>query len=372
MQQAKLSKNDFQKLFGILGKDGYSVIAPTVRDNAIIYDEIESAQELPVGKRDEQQAGRYRLKDRDDQAFFGYVVGPHSWKKYLHPPKIRLWSAHRNGTGLKIEPEEPYAAKRAFIGVRPCELQAILVQDKVFLGAEFIDQQYRSRRENLFIVAVNCTEPGGTCFCASMQTGPQADKGFDLALTEVVDGESHYFVVEVGTEAGQKILKMLPHEKVGEAEREVVAQLMTQAEQRMGSSINTEDLQKTLSENQEHPHWQDVAQRCLSCTNCTMVCPTCFCTSVEDVTDLTGNTAERWRMWDSCFSGDFSYVHGGAVRSSTKSRYRQWLTHKFSSWIDQFGTSGCVGCGRCVTWCPVGIDVTKEVAAIQNNPLIKK
>ncbi len=95
------------------------------------------------------------------------------------------------------------------------------------------------------------------------------------------------------------------------------------------------------------------------------MCPTCFCTDTEDVTDLTGDHAERWRRWDSCFSLDFSFVHGGTIRSSTRSRYRQWLTHKLGTWWAQFGESGCVGCGRCIAWCPVGIDLTEEVAALE-------
>ncbi|MBF0393567.1 MAG: 4Fe-4S dicluster domain-containing protein, partial [Alphaproteobacteria bacterium] len=117
--------------------------------------------------------------------------------------------------------------------------------------------------------------------------------------------------------------------------------------------------------NREHPRWDEVAKRCLTCGNCTMVCPTCFCTTVDDVTDLGGTRTERVRSWDSCFTLDFSYIHGGSVRNEGSSRYRQWITHKLSSWHDQFGSSGCVGCGRCITWCPVGIDITEEVGAIR-------
>jgi formate hydrogenlyase subunit 6/NADH:ubiquinone oxidoreductase subunit I len=133
----------------------------------------------------------------------------------------------------------------------------------------------------------------------------------------------------------------------------------------MGRVMDTSDIKELLYRNYEHPRWDNVAGRCLTCANCTNVCPTCFCTTVEDVTDLTGQQAERRRRWDSCFTMDFSYIHGGSIRASTKSRYRQWMTHKLATWIDQFGTSGCVGCGRCITWCPVGIDITEEVAAIR-------
>ena len=131
--------------------------------------------------------------------------------------------------------------------------------------------------------------------------------------------------------------------------------------------MNTSVIRELLYNNLENPHWDEVATRCLNCANCTMVCPTCFCTTVQDVTDLTGKHAERWRKWDSCFSTEFSYIHGGSIRTSAKSRYRQWLVHKLASWHDQFGTSGCVGCGRCITWCPVGIDITEEANAFRES-----
>jgi ferredoxin len=95
-----------------------------------------------------------------------------------------------------------------------------------------------------------------------------------------------------------------------------------------------------------------------------MVCPTCFCTTPEDITDVTGEHAERWERWASCFELDFSYLHGGSVRQSGVGRYRHWITHKLSTWYDQFGHSGCVGCGRCIAWCPVGIDITEEAARL--------
>jgi ferredoxin len=128
--------------------------------------------------------------------------------------------------------------------------------------------------------------------------------------------------------------------------------------------LETKDLKDKLLNQLENPHWEDIASRCLGCTNCTLVCPTCFCHSVEEVADLTQDRIVRERQWDSCFNLAFSHSGGGSVRNDIRSRYRQWMTHKLAYWIDQFGSSGCVGCGRCITWCPVGIDLTAEVATL--------
>ncbi len=360
-----VERQDLQKLLDALRHKGYQTVGPTVREGAIVYDQIASIEDLPVGWTDEQDGGKYRLKKRSDKALFGYVVGPQSWKRFLHPPVLSLWKAKKNGKSFEILPNESEPPRYAFIGVRSCELHAIFIQDRVFTNGKFTDLHYQARRQKIFIVAVNCVQAGGTCFCASMQTGPKVTVGFDLALTEVLDGQRHYFVVEVGTEQGAQILQQVPTKKAQPTEIAGAEERVAQAARQMGRQLDTTDIKDLLYRNLEHPRWDEVATRCLNCANCTMVCPTCFCTTVEDVTDLTGSEAERLRRWDSCFTLDFSYIHGGSVRASPKSRYRQWLTHKLASWIDQFGTSGCVGCGRCITWCPVGIDITEEVRAIR-------
>ncbi len=368
-ERAIVERQDFQKLLDVLRQKGYVTVGPTVRDRAIIYDKIASVEDLPIGWTDEQDGGKYRLKRRADQALFGYVVGPHSWKKFLHPPVLSLWKAQKNGKSFEITPNGGEPPRYAFIGVRSCELHAIFIQDRVFTNGKFVDPHYQARRRNVFIVAVNCVQAGGTCFCVSMKTGPKATAGFDLALTEILDGQRHYFVVEVGTEQGAEILKKVPTKPAQPRDLEIADERIQRAAQQMGRQLDTTDIKELLYRNLEHPRWDEVATRCLNCANCTMVCPTCFCTTIEDVTDLTGSEAERVRKWDSCFTMDFSYVHGGSVRASAKSRYRQWLTHKLASWLDQFGTSGCVGCGRCITWCPVGIDITEEVRAIRESEL---
>lgn len=361
-------------LFDSLRRRGYVLKGPTVREAAIVYDDITSTADLPVGLTDEQEAATYRLHERNDKAMFGFSASPYSWKKFLFPPVLKILTAHRNGKGFQIT-DKTHAAdsgdadgkKYAFIGVRSCELNAIAIQDKVFKAGQYQDVQYRQAREGIFIVAVNCTTAGGTCFCASMGTGPKASPGYDLALTEVLDENDHYFLVEGGTEQGAEVLNDIEHKPARQHEIERADHAINAAAQTMGRTLDTTNIKELLYQNIEHPRWDATAVRCLTCANCTMVCPTCFCSTIEDVTDLTGTQAERIRKWDSCFTMDFSYIHGGSVRSSPKARYRQWMTHKLASWIDQFGTSGCVGCGRCITWCPVGIDITEEAQAIRGN-----
>lgn len=360
-----IDRNGLRTLIRELQSQGFRVVGPKLDQEAIVYDELQSADDLPAGWTDEQAPGYYRLKRRDDDAWFGFVVGPHSWKKYLFPPKTTLLSAERTDEGgWSFVPQPEDSTRYALLGVRACELAAIRVQDRVFLEGPYQDPLYRQRRQNLFIIAVNCTQAASTCFCTSMNTGPRCQNGFDLALTEIEEG----FLCEIGSAAGREFLgRCSPHQST-EQQQQAAADARQRAVDQITRKMETSDLPGLLLDNLNHPRWQNVGERCLSCTNCTMVCPTCFCSSVTEVRDLNVERIERERTWDSCFNPDFSYCGGSPVRQDTASRYRQWLTHKLDSWHSQFGTSGCVGCGRCITWCPVGIDLTEEVAAIRETP----
>jgi ferredoxin len=364
-----IERNDFDALLDALTRRGYAIVGPTVRDQAIVYDEIASSADLPAGWTDEQEAGHYRLRRREDEALFGYAVGPHSWKQYQLPAEVKLWRARVDQDGgLSNVTEPPRESPRyAFLGARSCELHAVGILDRVLLGGSHPDPADAGRTKDLFIVAVQCGEAGGTCFCVSMKTGPVAERGFDLALTEVLEEHRHYFVVEVGSERGADVLADVPHGEAVEEDRTAAGAVHARTASQMGRELDVTEIKELLYRNYDHPRWEEVAERCLTCGNCTMVCPTCFCTTVEDVTDLAGEHVERHQRWDSCFTVDYSGIHDGAVRGSAKSRYRQWMTHKLATWHDQFGTSGCVGCGRCITWCPVGIDLTEEAAAIRES-----
>jgi NAD(P)H-flavin reductase len=363
---AFLARADLGALIDALHADGRTVIGPRIEDGAIVYDEIASVAELPIGWRDQQAPGRYRLAQGDGDRAFGYTVGPTSWKSYTFPSRVPIGRARRVGDQTTFEPVEPEPRSLAFLGVRGCELAALRVQDRVLMEGPVADPDYAGRRRAALVIAVECTVAGATCFCTSMGTGPEiAGDAADLVLTELDDG----FLVRAGSAAGRGLADRLPlisagEERIGEGRAAVAA-----VRAAIGDPVVAEGLPGRLMARLEDPRWVEVAERCLACANCTLVCPTCFCTSVTQRSDLDGLESVAERTWDSCFSGDFAKVAGGNFRSRRQDRYRQWLTHKFATWVDQFGSFGCVGCGRCITWCPVGIDVREELMAIARPPV---
>jgi len=371
-EKYSLEPKHLQNLVETLIKQGYTVAGPTVRDKTLVFDLISSADELPVGWTTVQDSGSYRLTKRSDKAVFGYTVGQASIKNFLHPSLVDLWSAKKKGKGFILTPGNGESLKYAFLGIRPCELAAMTRHDKIFIEGDYQDPIYKKNRENALFIVVNCAEPSGTCFCASMDTGPEARGGYDIALTEVLAGDKHYFVADAGSDRGAEILKKVPHGKAGESEVDAAKKRLLEAAGMMGRTLDTTGLKEMLYRSYEHQQWNDVADRCLSCGNCTMVCPTCFCNTLMDSTDLSGENVTRRRRWDSCYSVDYTYIHGGSTRPKPRSRYRQWLTHKLATWEDQFGMSGCVGCGRCITWCPAGIDITEEVRSLRGQEVVCK
>jgi ferredoxin len=369
--EAMLDLPGLERLLDNLISAGHAVVGPTVRDGVIVYDTLTGVESLPKGWHDEQRPGYYRLHHRiDENRLFNHTVGPHSWKRFTHPATESQVRISRTPDGrLHFESLVKNPPPTALIGVRPCELAALSVQDRVLADAEHADASYQRRRAAMFVVAVQCGRAGGTCFCADMGTGPRATTGFDLALTELVSSAGTVrWHVEAGSARGAELLGQLPATPAQPSDRQAAEQVWAGTRDQMATRMPAQGVRELLYQKLDDPHWESLESRCLACGNCTAVCPTCYCTRVVDAVDPVGGTAERRQEWESCFNPEFSHLPGGSVRGSIASRYRQWITHKLASWHDQFGSSGCVGCGRCISWCPVGIDITAEVAALRATP----
>ena len=356
-----LPRAQLGRLFEALRADGRRVVGPTLADGAVIYDELESPAELPTGWETDTAPGTYRLRETGSDRSFDYVLPVTSWKRYTHPAVVPLARARRDGTKVDIEPIVAEPPSLAFVGVRACEIAALNIQERAMRAGPLGDADHAGRRDAALIVAMECAAATSTCFCTSMGTGPEVEGGADLIASELDDG----FVLRAGSPAGSDLLATLDLRPAEPLEVHGAAAQVAAVRVRIGNPVAAEGLPQRLRAALDSPRWEEVAERCLACANCTLVCPTCFCTSVAVASDLDGLDSTTERHWDSCFSLGFGRVAGdGNFRPKVKDRYRQWLTHKFSTWFDQFGSTGCVGCGRCVAWCPVGIDVREELGAI--------
>lgn len=350
-------------MLDVLKSSGYKCVAPRYYEGAISYDTLNKSADLPWGYHDEQKPGHYELSKSEHKHAFGFTLPTTSVKPMLFKAKENVWKVTRNPEGKLTFDPVVEVEKIAVFGVRPCDLRGIEIQDRVFMENSYNDIRYVKRRENQFLIAMNCTKSHSNCFCTALGDSPKADKGFDLAMTELQDDG---FVVEIGSDKGRAVLDALNLEAAtgGQAQRALAKIEYAAAGQTQRTLPPIKEVEARLMANLEHPQWDDVASRCLSCGSCTQACPTCFCHTERDEANVVGNETHHTREWDSCFSIDHSYTHGDTYRENPKYRYRQWLTHKFSTWRDQFRTKGCVGCGRCVTWCPVKIDVVDEINAI--------
>ena len=361
MEAGFLPRDRFQTLLDALRQSGYRCIGPQARDGAIVYDTLARAEDFPRGMRDRQSPGAYRLKRTDSPRFFSWANGPQALKPFVFAPREPLWRSERTAdAAIRFSEINPAPELLAVIGVRACDLAALRLQDRHFLEGPFADPGYAARRKNLFLVVVHCTHPADTCFCASTGDGPLATQGFDLALHESDEG----YLVQAGSDKGRALAAQWALAPATAAQQQQADREVEDAARRQVRRLPSRNLRDVLFANLSHPRWEEVAERCLSCGNCTAVCPTCFCHSEADEATLDGRHSLHVRQWDSCFTQGHSYIHGITIRADTRTRYRQWLTHKLGSWHDQYGRSGCVGCGRCIAWCPVGIDITEEATAV--------
>lgn len=342
-------------------RDRYEVLGWVPGAGAVALTSVQSAADLALGYRDQQQPGLYQLQGPEPGqagSYASFSHGSDSPKKFLHPSRLTLFEGSiAQGPSEPAFPTQPYA----FLGMRSCDLAATLVNDRTFLGAP-ADPYYAARRAASFVVASSCTHSGGTCFCVSMGTGPRPLSGFDLRMTEL----GSELLLEPGSPAGADLLQQIggrpaTAEDLAEAER-----LVKQTADSQTKRMQTENLPAILMANLDHPYWDAMDDWCVGCTNCTIVCPTCFCYDVVDHLDPTMTKVTRQRYWDSCFTQKFTVLPDYNPRAALRARYRHWLNHKLSYWTEQFGCFGCIGCGRCITWCPVRIDITDVIDHIRS------
>ncbi len=360
MKQFWLPRAGLDRLLTLIQETGYQLLGPQPVDGAIVYAPLSHAQQLPRGVHDHQQEGEYRLDSSDSPRCFAWANGPQCLKPLVFAATAPLFDTRRDAQGqLQFTAIQPEAPATAVIGVRACDLAALTLSDAHFRD----DPHYTQRRQALFLVAVHCSHPAATCFCAATGDGPTVrhDAGHDLLLGELDEG----FILSVGSPAGQAVLdRLITEGHVHTAPGAALAELLQSGLDAAGyQHRQLPDLHGRLIAQSDHPHWQTLGERCLGCGNCTLVCPSCFCSSEVEQAQLNGRLSHHYRQWDSCFSPGHATLAGFNVRADTTSRYRQWLCHKLDSWHDQYGRAGCVGCGRCISWCPVGIDITVEGAA---------
>jgi formate hydrogenlyase subunit 6/NADH:ubiquinone oxidoreductase subunit I len=357
-----IQKEELNLLLDTLKNQGYQTVGPHIKHQVLQYGPIQSLADLPQGYISVQDNGRYRLEQGGHNRYFCITHGAQSWKQFIFPARKELFRLEKDNGHWERTNAEAEHPSYALIGVRPCDLSAINILDDVLIREDFYDPDYSARRSRLFILAADCLTPSGTCFCASMGTGPAAKTGFDLKLTELED----VFLIKIGSDIGLAIMNEIKWEPAGAFHQKAAQQGLEKAAQMMGRKVEAVDALPDVLLNQlDSPLWSEVGSRCMSCTSCTQVCPTCFCWDAVDNTDITGKNTSRDLVWDSCFNLAYSAQAGGNTRPTVRARYRQWLTHKFGYWKHQFGSLGCVGCGRCITWCPAEIDVTAEIRTFQ-------
>jgi len=348
-------KEAISKILRNLRSLGYTVIGPSLRDGVVRLAEVTEPEDIASGILDTQAPGKYQISG-GSALMFSSVNGPDSPKRYLHPAEVELLRMKEGTQGFEVTSRSRPDKKYAFFGIRPCDLRGVETMDRTMMMPGFEDPTYSSLRKDSLFVVVNCTRAGNNCFCASMSTGPKADAGYDMAITELPDK----LLLDV-PEARSALVQGIDVQPAGEGDIRAGDEMVNQAKDQMNLRFKREDFSRLMNLGMESPVWKETADRCLACGNCSMVCPTCFCNTTQERADITDGSVSRVRVWDSCLSKEFTYSAGGNPRQQRSARYRQYVMHKFAYWPEQFGSYGCVGCGRCITWCPVGIDITATV-----------
>jgi len=346
----------------------FQLIGPVERDGGSAFAKIQSVKDLNLN---------YGLT----------MLGP---QVYLYHPEERICTIQEKGGKFDVQTLDT-VPRQILFGVHSCDLHAITILDRVFLKKGMEDRNYRLWRENTLVIGFHCSHIYPQCFCASMGTGPffEPKEGYDFLLTDLGDNYLIETLIdhpqpaspsrgreempphsrEAGRDRALKLLSSLNPAQATQEHFDKKSQISRELESQFQKEIDTSHLVEIILRNQYHPIWSRTADsRCLGCTNCIQVCPTCFCYNVKDRISFDLTTCERTRYKNGCLDLHFAEVHEANFRFTRMARLRQFVTHKLATWVEQFGCFGCVGCGRCMTWCPTDIDLThiaKEIMATE-------
>ncbi len=311
-------KSDLAKFFDDLKKE-YELIGPTRKNGVLTFDRINVPEDLVLDKQTD-----------------------YSPKKFFLPPKEAIMGYDKKGIISNISKE-----KRAII-MHPCDANSLLITDRLFLD-EMPDPYYEARRKNTLLVVFKCLKPDKNCFCTSMNTSETTN--YDLYFIDVGDK----YIVSVNSDKGRAITSK--------------SKLFSPVLREGFIKVNCEKkLFEPTKLDSKFPDsvWKEGSDKCLYCNACTIACPNCMCFDIKDVPDLSGESGSRIREWDSCKRPDFTEVAGGFVfRDEKLHRFKHRIYHKLKYYRDRHGRNMCVGCGRCITVCPAGIDFVDIVNKIR-------
>jgi len=338
MEEKIISKEELRDLLAKLTKS-YQVFAPVKKGSAFTFEEIHA----------------------EDEISFNYSNTEKSVKELFSPQRERLFAFNLLKED-EIRETSPSDRKRVVFGVRPCDARSISLLDHVFDDKDYQDPYYLSRRENTIIAAIGCNQPESTCFCISVGGDPFSTDGLDLIFFDIGDS----FLVKTVTEKGETFLKQQEavFKKADEEQIKLKEKYIEKARASIKSQVKPEEIKEKLDKNFDDPLWENLHEKCLGCGVCTFLCPTCHC---FDILDETGGSAgERIRIWDSCMFPFFTlHASGANPRPTGKERMRQRVMHKFKYFVDNYGKVACTGCGRCVKYCPVNLDIREVLRQIQ-------
>ncbi|MEM4513481.1 MAG: 4Fe-4S dicluster domain-containing protein [Ignisphaera sp.] len=335
-----------KEFVGIADIVGYKVFG-----GSVIWGSISDVNDLPLNVSDIQGPGFFRITK--GTRFRHSVASP---KVFLNPSEQLLLMVFRNYDVESVVGEIP---RVVLFGIKPCDVKSIEVLDSI-LGNHPL--YAKARKAIAGIVVEECLEPGETCFCGATDSGPNAGKGFDISYAKVNENS---VIFRYGSNLGKRIIDELG---LKEAERDIVEEYVRLVENAKTKTVSkipkVVDVQKALYNCIEDISiWAMLSKNCVGCGNCNYVCPTCFCLEFEDEI-VDERYAKRVAKWIGCLTYTYGQVAGGHFRPQLYMRYRHFVLHKFLFYPKQIGLLGCVGCGRCITWCPLGVDLRKTLSEI--------